>query len=147
YLEHMVLKDIAERAGLFVKRAPPFNPQALSNGELDVVDGIAVPYTFEHRVAEAEYEDVLDRLLAKVVVDAKDMGFVEELMDCVRKCYRAAKVVPERLFHDEMRPIDQSRLREPFDRRPERRRRHREVHEPVGHRAAAPYPFVALFPS
>ena len=42
---------------------------------------VAVPDAFEDRVAEAEDEDVLHRLLAQVMVDAEDLFLLEMPVD------------------------------------------------------------------
>ena len=73
----MVLDDVAERAGLLVVGAAPLHPEGLGDGDLDVVDVAPVPDRLEDAVGEAEDEDVLDRLLAQVVVDPEDLRFLE----------------------------------------------------------------------
>ena len=54
-------------------------PQALGHRDLHVVDVLAVPDRLEDAVGEAEDQDVLDRLLAQVVVDAVDLALAEDL--------------------------------------------------------------------
>ncbi len=45
-----------------------------------MVDVVAVPDGLEDAVAEAEDEDVLNSLLAEVVIDAEDLVFVERTL-------------------------------------------------------------------
>ena len=52
--------------------------EVLGRGDLDVVDVVAVPHRLEHAVGEPERQQVLDRLLAQVVVDAEDLALVED---------------------------------------------------------------------
>ena len=72
-LEHVVLDHVAQRAGLLVVAAAPLDAERLGDGDLHVVDVAAVPERLEDAVGEAEDQDVLDRLLAEVVVDAVDL--------------------------------------------------------------------------
>jgi hypothetical protein len=46
-----------------------------------VVDRVAVPQGLEQRVAEAERDEVLDRFLAEIVVDAEGAVLAEVLGD------------------------------------------------------------------
>ncbi len=79
----MVLQHVAQRAGLLVERPTAFDADGLGCRDLDVVDVVAVPGGLEDAIAEAEDEDVLHRLLAKVVVDAEDLVFGEHLVDLI----------------------------------------------------------------
>ena len=47
-----------------------------ADGDLDVIDGLAVPEPLEDRVGEPEHQDVLHRLLAQVMVNAEDLLLV-----------------------------------------------------------------------
>jgi hypothetical protein len=66
-----------------------------------VVDGAAVPDGLEDPVPEAQDEQVLDGLLAQVVVDAQDLVLVEVLVQGVVQGAGAAQVVAERLLDDD----------------------------------------------
>jgi hypothetical protein len=46
-----------------------------------VIDVLAIPHGLEDPIRESEYEDVLHRLLAEVVVDAEDLVFPEDALD------------------------------------------------------------------
>ena len=83
----MVLDDVARHAGLLVELAAPLDADLLGDGDLHVVDVLAVPERLEDAVGEAEDEEVLDRLLAEVVIDAEDLALVE----------RRATIVVQRL--------------------------------------------------
>ena len=72
----MVLEHVAQGAGLVVVVGPVLDAERLGDGDLNVVDVIAVPDRLEDRVGEAEDHDVLDGLFAQVVVDAVDLGLL-----------------------------------------------------------------------
>ena len=54
---------------------------ALGHGDLHVVDIVAVPQRLKDGVGKAEGQDILDRLLAQIVVDAVDLVLVEHGVD------------------------------------------------------------------
>ena len=76
-LQHVVLDQVAQRAGLVVVAGAGADADVLGGGDLHVVDVVAVPQRLEHAVGEAERHHVLHRLLAQVVVDAEDLGLLE----------------------------------------------------------------------
>ena len=79
----MVLDDVLRHARLLVELAATLDADLLGDGDLHVVDVLAVPERLEEAVGEAEDEEVLDRLLAEVVIDAEDLRLVEGLADGV----------------------------------------------------------------
>ena len=68
----MVLDHVPGRADPVVVPGPAADADVLGHRDLDVVHVAAVPDRLEQRVGEPQREDVLDRLLAQVVVDAED---------------------------------------------------------------------------
>ena len=80
----MVLDHVAQRAGALVIRRAPLDADGLGGGDLHVIDVAAVPDRLEHPVAEPEHQQVLDGLLAEVVIDAEDLLLVEVLVDDAR---------------------------------------------------------------
>ena len=71
-LQQVVLDDVAGRADAVVVPGPAADPDVLGHRDLHVVDVVAVPDRLVQGVGEAQRQDVLDRLLAQVVVDAED---------------------------------------------------------------------------
>ena len=94
----MVLHDVAEGAGPFVEAASLLDAERLGHGDLDVVDVAAVPERLEDGVGEAQGQDVLDRLLAEVVVDPVDLRLVEGLVQGGVELAGAGQVAAERLL-------------------------------------------------
>ena len=101
----------------------------LGNGDLDPCDRVAIPDPFEERVAETEDEEVLNRLLAHVVVDAEDALLGNDVVQRLVELLGRLQVVTERLLDDDRRAVDQSGRLDAFDERRECRRRHREVRD------------------
>src|ERR1700722_2827612 len=108
---------VAKRSHGFIERRALAEPQRLRHVNLHVVDEIAVPDGLKESVGEAEREDVLRRLLAEEVVDAKYLSFVEYLVQFGVQRYRARKVSAERLFHDDAGALDESGVAEEAHRR------------------------------
>ena len=100
----MVLDDVAQRAGLVVELAAALDADGLGHRDLDRVDVAAVPDRLEQPVAEAEDRQVLDGLLAEVMVDPIDLVLVEDLGDLAVQGARRLEVVAERLLDDDARP-------------------------------------------
>ena len=108
----MVLDHVPDRAGLLVEGAARPHVERLGHRDLDARHVIAIPDRLEERVGEAEVEQVLDRLLAEVVVDAEDRRLGEHLVDRRVQCPRRREVASERLLEDDPRAVGAARRRE-----------------------------------
>ena len=73
----MVLHHVAQRAGIVVIGNARFQSDGFGDGDLHVVDMRCVPQRLEHQVGEAQRQQVLDGLLAQIVIDAEDPVFGE----------------------------------------------------------------------
>ena len=99
-LHDVVLDDVAKRAGLLVVGAATLDADRLRDRDLHVVDVLAVPERLEDAVGKAEHQQVLDRLLAEVVIDAVDLLFDERRVQALVELARGAQVASERLLDD-----------------------------------------------
>ncbi len=79
HLQEVVLQDVADGADPVVERATTLDADGLRHRDLHAAHVVAVPDRLEQRVGEAEHEEVLDALLAEVVVDAEDAVLGEHL--------------------------------------------------------------------
>ena len=100
----MALQHIADGTGLLVVAAAALHAQRLGHCDLHVIHVATVPQRLEDAVDEAQHKDVLDRLLAQIVIDAVDLGLVEDLVDTAVEGARGLQIAPERLLHDHPRP-------------------------------------------
>ncbi len=98
-LQHVVLHHVAQGARPLVVRATALDADLLGHRDLDRVDQVGVPHRFEDRVGEAEGEDVLDRLLAEVVVDPVDLVLTENALEDACQLARGLEVGAKRLLH------------------------------------------------
>src|SRR5262245_633081 len=97
----MILNHVADRAGLIIERPPALYPEILRHGDLHTLDLIAVPERLEERIREAEEHHVMDWSFSQIMIDAKDVLFVESTEQNLVKPLRRGKVVAEGLFDDD----------------------------------------------
>ena len=79
-LQEVVLEHVAEHADTIVVAAAAADRHFLGHRDLHVIDVVAVPYRFENAVGEPQDHQVLDRLLAQVMINAIDLAFLENLV-------------------------------------------------------------------
>jgi hypothetical protein len=126
-LEEVRDHHVAEGAGLLVKRRPAADRERLGHVDLHVGDVSAVPDRLVDAVAEAQGEQVLDRLLAQEVVDAEDLRLVEDSVDGLVECPRRGQVGAEGLLEDHARALSQARASQRLDDPGRRHGRNRQV--------------------
>lgn len=73
----MILDHVAYGPGLVVVARSPLDPQLFGNHNPDVLDAIPIPDRLEEGIGEPEDQEVLDCLLAQVVVDPVDLRFIK----------------------------------------------------------------------
>ena len=141
-LQEVVLEDVPDHAGLLVVARAALDPHRLGDRDLDMVDHLAVPDRLEDAVREPQRHQVLDGLLAEVVVDPEDLVLGEPPLHGRTQLARRGEVVAERLLDDDAGPaLALAPLADLAHHHRERLRRHGEVVEPV---AAGPARLVEL---
>jgi hypothetical protein len=97
-LEHVVLDDVADGSGLVVETATVGDAEVLGHSDLDAFNVGMAPAGLDERVGVAEVEEVLDGLLAEVVVDAEDGALREDGMEGAVEDLGGGAVVAEGFF-------------------------------------------------
>src|SRR6202021_3562676 len=87
-------------ADLLVEGAPAFHAELLSHGDVYVLDIVAIPNGLEKGVGETEIQEILHRLFAQIMVDSKDGGFREHLVERAIERLRRCEIAAGRLFDD-----------------------------------------------
>lgn len=78
-LKNVILQDVAQRSGfVVVAAAAGFDALRFGDGDLHMIDVIAIQQWLEDRIAAAEQQDVLHCFLAEVVIDAEDLILAEQ---------------------------------------------------------------------
>ena len=139
-LQQVVLDDVARRADAVVVAGTAADADVLGHRDLHVVDVVGVPDRLVELVGEAQRQDVLDRLLAEVVVDAEHRVGREDRLDDGVQLARRLQVAAERLLDDDAAPcafllVGEARAAQLLGDQRERLRRDREVERVVAHRA------------
>ena len=111
----MVLEYVSYRPHAVVEGATTFDTKGLGHGDLDTRHIAAVPQRLEERVGKAEDEEVLNRLLAEVVVDPEDRLLGEGLMEQPVQLLSRCEVPSEGLLHDESTASGEPRRRQTSD--------------------------------
>ena len=108
HLHQMVLHHVAQRPDALVEPAPPFDAELLGHGDLHAAHVVAVPDRLEERVGEPEHQQVLDGLLAQVVVDPEDVGLGEPPVEQGVELLGRGQVAPERLLDHHPRALGEA---------------------------------------
>src|SRR5579863_8944012 len=97
----MVLDHIADRASLVVKSSSTLNAKILRHRDLDALHVISVPEGLNKSVGEAECQHIVHGALSEIVVDTKDVGFVEYTEQDPVQFLRRGQIVPKGLLDDD----------------------------------------------
>ena len=103
-LQQVVLQDVAGSARLVIERGAPRDADVLGHRDLHRVDEVGVEDRLEQLVGEPQRHQVLDGLLAQVVVDPEHVGSGEHIVDELVELERTFQVMPERLLHHDAPP-------------------------------------------
>jgi hypothetical protein len=102
-LQQMVLHHVAQCAGLVVEGAASLDAQLLGHVDLHVTMTAAAPQRLEQRVAEAQRQQVLHRLLAEIMIDPIDLPFGKDRADVLVDVSAEARSVAQRLLEHHAR--------------------------------------------
>jgi hypothetical protein len=109
----MALHHVAQGTGGVVEVPAAADSDGLADSDLHLLDRGGIPQRLEDRVGEAQGEQVLDRFLAEVVVDAEDVPLVDGLGDGFVGAMGRCGVGADRLLDDDAGvAVGQSRLGE-----------------------------------
>ena len=100
----MVLHHVAQGTGLIVVRAAAFHAERFGDGDLHVIDIFLVPERLENLVRKSQGQNVLDRLLAEVMVDAEYLPFIEHSGENGVQLLRAGQIASKRFFDNDALP-------------------------------------------
>ena len=124
----MVLDHIAHLPGLIEVAPAAFNAHLFRHGDLNVIDGTAVPVINEQRVGKAQRQQVQHRLFTQIVVDTVDLALFKELAYPIVDLAGGFQGSPQRFFHHHARRFRvQLRFAQTFANRAKGAWRHGEI--------------------
>src|SRR5215469_13210446 len=123
----MVLDYVADGSSLVVKTAAALYPEVLRHCDLDALDVVTVPEGFNKCVGEAECQHVVHCSLAEIVINAEDVGFVEDPKQNLVQLLRRCQIMPKWLFHNDAGPSSTIRFRQVLHDGFKQNRRDRQV--------------------
>src|SRR5262249_54060035 len=101
----MIGYHVAQRACGVEVSAALFDTHSFCDGDLHVVHVAPVPDGLEDSVAEAEHQDVLDRFLAEIMIDAEDLVLSQDFANLLVQLPGGFQVTAERLFEYNAPPL------------------------------------------
>ena len=110
-----------------VERSSTIDAEVFRHRDLHVLDELPVPDRLHERVGEAEEEEVLDRVLSQVVIDAKDGAFVEGVVNHTVQVARGGQVAAEGFLDDDPALPRRAAAGELLQDKPEQSRRDGQV--------------------
>lgn len=96
-----ILEDVANHAELVKVTASTLGAKWFLERDLDIGDAVLVPTGVHSDVGETEKEDILDHLLAKIVVNAERLVFLPVRFDSCDKFTARVQIFPEWFLNDE----------------------------------------------
>src|SRR5262249_42723306 len=135
-LHDVIRHHVAQRARRVVIASTSFDADELSHGDLHMIDVVPVPDRLKKPIPETKYQDILDSLFAKIMIDAEDLALVEHVLDLLVQILRGLEIVTEWLLDDHTPPgtvlfFRKVRLSEFLHRGGKKLRRNGEVKEVV----------------
>ncbi len=128
-LHQVVDDDVAQRADGIVEVPAVLDAEVLGHRDLDIRDVVAIPDRLDHRVREAQIQQLVGAHLPEEVVDPVQLRLVDRLVDFRRERARGLEVVAERLLDDHARGLCQVRVLQLLDHRPEQERGNLQVED------------------
>ena len=128
----MIDHHVAEGADRVVEVASILDTKGLGHRDLHRGDVVPVPDRLEHRVREAEEEDLLQAHLPEVMIDPQELGLVDELVQLGRESAGGLERVAERLLDHYPTAADEARFGDALDGASEEKRGNLEVEDGRG---------------
>jgi hypothetical protein len=126
-LEQVVLDDVAQATCGFVEATALADAEVFGQRHLHAGHVGPVPDRLGKGIGEPEIQDVHDRFLAQVMIDAKDRRLGKHLVRDLIEFDCGGQVAAEGLFHDQAGIVGDAGAAEALDHRREERRRNRQV--------------------
>jgi hypothetical protein len=108
-LHQMILHHVAQRAGVVVIAAAMFHAHGFGDGDGHIINVATIPHRLEQRIGKTKCQNVLHRLLAEIMINPKDLGFVEAGGKNGVQGARRFQIVANRFLNHDPRPFPVAR--------------------------------------
>ena len=147
-LHQVILHHVAQRSGVIVITAAVLDAHGFGDGDGHIINVATIPDRLEERIGKTKGQNVLHRFLAEIVINPKDLRFVEAGGEDGIQGARGFQVVADRLLDHDPRPFPiprQPGLAEIFWNFAEHARRRGHVEDAMGLGAPLLFQLRALF--
>lgn len=100
-LHHVILDHVTHGADFVIKSAAGADPFLFGHGDLNIIDEVTVPNRFPDGIGEAKIEKVLHGFFPEVVVDPKEIGFIEAGLEIGDEVAGGSEIVSKGFFDDD----------------------------------------------
>src|SRR5256885_10083599 len=100
----MVWDHVPQRTSRLIKAPAAADIKGLGHSDLNMIDMVTIPDRFKHAVGETQDQDILDRLLAEIVIDPVNLMLVDEVQQIAIQGARRSEFRAERLLDDQPPP-------------------------------------------
>ena len=129
HLQHVVLDDVPDGAGVVVEPAAVGHVEGLRHGDLDALDIVAVEQRLDHRVGEPREHHTVQRIQAQPVVHPVDVVLGEVFVHGRVERLRAGQITAERLFDHHPGALRPAGAGDALGDAAEQERRHLEIEQ------------------
>jgi hypothetical protein len=129
----MVLDDITERAGFFIKASSTGYAKLFCHRDLDAFHVPPIPNRLEEGIGKAKIQEVLNRFFAQVMVNPKDGRLVEDLVQGPIQGFRGSEIPPKWFFDHDTAPLCTACAAQSFNDDGKHRRRDGEIMQRMLH--------------
>ena len=85
HLKHVVLSNVLERPNTIIKGSTTLHSDLFKQFYMHLVDIFSVPERFKKRVCKSKCKNILEGFFCKIVVDSKDLIFIEEFSNILQR--------------------------------------------------------------
>ena len=101
----MIRDHIPQGTRRVVIAAALLDAQAFGDGDLDVINVIAIPDRLKDAVAKTKYQNILNRLFAQIMIDAIDLSLLYGTQKIGVQSFGGIQIAAEWLFINKPPPI------------------------------------------
>ena len=103
-LEDVIRNHVAHGASFFVEAAALFHADGFGDGNLHMIDTIAIPDGLKHAIGKAEHQKILHGFFAKEVINPVDLRFFQDIQNLLIERSGRGQIMAEWFFNHNSPP-------------------------------------------